>query len=162
METALSPLRCDGGEVYLLQCSETGLIKIGRTAGPIAIRMSSVLAERRECAASLVLLGLIEGDVVVEKSWHKHFADIRTRAANFRLGSTEWFRPVKRLIDFVLALPDHPAIGLRVSMPAQLKVRATWSQHGLTLKAPTIWHTRQPGVSWSAPQPCNPFSRAGT
>lgn len=78
-----------GSQVYFVQSGANGPIKIG-TARDVTNRLASL---QTGSPVSLRLLGVIPGDVTVEKTLHARFDRHRIRG--------EWFRPVGRLKAYI-------------------------------------------------------------
>lgn len=79
--------------IYFLQ-RDNGDIKIGTTRWTKA-RISSLQAKH----GKLRVLGVMEGSYDLEKEIHKHFAE-------FRIGRSEWFRPVVEIHKYIARHAD--------------------------------------------------------
>jgi hypothetical protein len=75
--------------VYFVQESGTGAIKIG-VAKDVKARMASLGTGTPHV---LTVLGVIDGDVVLEETLHEQFRHARIRG--------EWFRPVPELLEYI-------------------------------------------------------------
>lgn len=87
------------GFVYFMQAGEDGAIKIGFSASSVAARMQG---NQVGCPHTLTLLGVIPGDVALERRWHKVFRACRLRG--------EWFSPNRRLLDAIARHARPPEI----------------------------------------------------
>jgi len=85
--------------VYFIQEGDDGPIKIGKTSGHPANRMSGVQTGN---ARALRLLGALPGYTKEETDLHRRFAAHRIRG--------EWFRPHVELLDFITTLPPENCI----------------------------------------------------
>lgn len=80
--------------IYFVRHIKTGYIKIGCT--------SSVVHRLREIAYShgaVALLGMMNGDFIIEKQLHAHFADYNIRPSTW--WGKEWFSPAQPILDFI-------------------------------------------------------------
>lgn len=78
------------GFVYFLQAGEAGAIKIGFSATSVERRIHG---NQVGCPERLIVLGVVAGDVALEKRLHKAFRPCALRG--------EWFAPHRRLIAFI-------------------------------------------------------------
>lgn len=76
--------------VYFIQAGENGPIKIGFTHGSAIDRVRDMQTGN---AAVLKVLATCEGDVSIERKFHKQFADSKIRG--------EWYHPVASLIQLI-------------------------------------------------------------
>lgn len=79
--------------IYFLQHKETGLIKIGVTN-----KLKRRVSQLNKLYGDLELLGLMEGYEGHEGLVHRDFSDLNVRG---QLSGDEWFRPEKRLLDYI-------------------------------------------------------------
>jgi hypothetical protein len=98
------------GYVYFLQAGEGGPIKIGFSASSVERRLHG---NQVGCPAPLTLLGVIEGDVQLERRFHVAFRSCALRG--------EWFKPHRRLISFIRTVA-RPLAAPRPEKPANLTV----------------------------------------
>lgn len=103
--------------VYFLYNPATKLIKIGTTTNYYA-RLSELQGQQE---SRLELLGLLEGDIVIEAAIHLRFAIIRVPRKRYG-GQLEWFYDTPELREYIaqtahLSPPSRP--GRRVAVPKQ-------------------------------------------
>lgn len=87
----------NNGYVYFIQRERDELIKIGFSTN-IAVRLGNI---RTSVRSSIVLLGMIKGDLGLEASLHRHFSQ------HLREGR-EWFSPVQEILELVEAASYIP------------------------------------------------------
>lgn len=113
-------LKTEAGRVIYFVQSGHGAVKIGFSHNP-AGRISSI---QGIAADEVRLLGLMEGDIDVERQLHKQFADCRIRG--------EWFRPASELLAFIgelpkITMPPNRAVG-RKPRPLTAEEVKKWRQ----------------------------------
>lgn len=85
--------------IYFLQLQENGPIKIGTTnANSVPARVKLIVSTMPYEAT---LLAVMEGGPEEERDLHDKFIDDNIRS--------EWFNPSKQILDYVAAIPPHPA-----------------------------------------------------
>lgn len=98
--------------VYFLQCSATGLVKIGYSVAP-DFRVSAL---QTGSPGALTLLGVIAGDRQTERVLHERFWQYRRRG--------EWFFLGRELLDFI-ATTDRPTTPEQKPESQELKADAS-------------------------------------
>jgi len=90
-----------GTEVYFIQESGMGAIKIGITGRKAHSRLLNMVSSTPH---SLTLLAAIDGDRKLESSLHSRFASACIRG--------EWFRPVPELLAYIEEAKRQPRVDL--------------------------------------------------
>lgn len=88
--------------VYFVQAEDGGLIKIGTAISPLH-RLKTM---QTGCPLKLSLIGLADGNRLLERRLHKQFVDTRVHG--------EWFEPSLELLDVVAKSPVPKVISIRL------------------------------------------------
>jgi hypothetical protein len=84
--------------IYFVQDLSDKLIKIGFSSGQLKDRLCSYRTR-----GPVRLVGLMPGDVCVEKAWHKRFSKFKQIKKGKWQFEHEWFKPVSPLIEAIYA-----------------------------------------------------------